>query len=693
MSIPSLFDSYIDETFQRLVQTTGSGAEFADGLGNPITFPTTSTGSLLATASAVGSTITFTKGDGTTFPVTVAAGTGAPGGPFNSIQFNDQGLFNGTANFTYDTGSNTLKVTGSISATQGFTGSLFGTASYANQTLSASYAQSASYSQTASYVANDIITASVNLNTITFTKGNGTTFPITIDTGSGGGGTLTNTGSLLLTASAVDNTITFTKGDGTTFPVVINTGSAITNYVTTSSFNAFTSSVVTTSSFNNFTSSVVSTSSFNSFTASSAISASLALVTASVNLNTITFRKGDGSTFPITVNTGSAITDYVTTASFNSFTSSVVTTSSFNAFTSSVVTTSSFNSYTGSNTSQFAGTASYATTASFVTGSVFTNSNSAASASYAVTASYALNGGVTQIVAGPNITISPTTGLGQVTITSTGGGGSNFNTATGSYGSFYDTTIQPITVVGTVYSMSLNTTDISNGVSISGSTAPYSTYIKMQNGGVYDIQFSAQIDKTTGTNAVVYIWLRKNGTDIAETNTAVNIAGGANDKATAAWNWFVNAAAADYFQIVWASTNTNVRLFAAGPNAIDSSPAIPSLIVTANRVDQFLSNTGSFSGSFTGTLIGTASYASTASYIQTLKAGSGSIASFGGSPYTSSIAFTTAYANNLYAVTVTGEDARTWTIESKTSAGFTINTNSSVALTGPVYWISTPFNL
>jgi hypothetical protein len=36
MAIPSLLGSYIDETYQRLVQVSGS--EFADGLGNPITF-------------------------------------------------------------------------------------------------------------------------------------------------------------------------------------------------------------------------------------------------------------------------------------------------------------------------------------------------------------------------------------------------------------------------------------------------------------------------------------------------------------------------------------------------------------------------------------------------------------------------------------------------------------------------------
>ena len=91
-----------------------------------------------------------------------------------------------------------------------------------------------------------------------------------------------------------------------------------------------------------------------------------------------------------------------------------------------------------------------------------------------------------------------------------------------------------------------------------------------------------------------------------------------------------------------------------------------------------------------------ASYALTASYAlnaggSTVKAGSGSVASFGGSPLTSSVTFTSAFSNNSYTVTVTGEDARIWSIQSKTSAGFTINSNSSVALANPAYWMATPF--
>jgi hypothetical protein len=331
------------------------------------------------------------------------------------------------------------------------------------------------------------------------------------------------------------------------------------------------------------------------------------LLTASVLLNTITFIKGDGSTFPITVNTGSGGTvsgDYVTTSSFNAFTAS------YNTFSSSYNTGSFSGSFTGS----LFGTASFAT-----------------SASQAVSASYASNGGVTQLLAGPNITLSPTNGLGQVTITSTGGGGGSFNTATGSYGSFYSTQTQT-NVAGTARSMSLNVTDITNGVSISGSTNPYNTYIKTQNAGVYDIQFSAQVDKTDSGTDEIWIWLRKNGTDINDSATSIQLVGNGAHY-VAAWNFFVNAAANDYFQLMWYSPDANVRLHAEP--AFGVVPGIPSLIVTANRVDQFLSNTGSFSGSFTGNLIGTAT---TASYV------SGSVFTSTNPALSASYALTASYA-------------------------------------------------
>jgi hypothetical protein len=62
----------------------------------------------------------------------------------------------------------------------------------------------------------------------------------------------------------------------------------------------------------------------------------------------------------------------------------------------------------------------------FGTASFAVSSSRAVSSSFATTASYAVNGGVTKIIAGTNVTISPANGLGQVTINSSGGGGSTF---------------------------------------------------------------------------------------------------------------------------------------------------------------------------------------------------------------------------------------------------------------------------
>jgi len=72
-----------------------------------------------------------------------------------------------------------------------------------------------------------LITASATNNIITFTKGDGSTFPVTVNTGSGGGGGVTpsETGSFYYSSSVNLNTITFHQGDGTTESVTVNTGS------------------------------------------------------------------------------------------------------------------------------------------------------------------------------------------------------------------------------------------------------------------------------------------------------------------------------------------------------------------------------------------------------------------------------------------------------------------------------------
>jgi len=90
--------------------------------------------------------------------------------------------------------------TGSVSSLNGYTGSLFGTSSWSTNAISSSLA------------VQNLVTASVSLNTITFTKGDGTTFPIVVNTGSGGGGgggvTINNNvDDYIVTATGTSNTL------------------------------------------------------------------------------------------------------------------------------------------------------------------------------------------------------------------------------------------------------------------------------------------------------------------------------------------------------------------------------------------------------------------------------------------------------------------------------------------------------
>lgn len=148
------------------------------------------------------------------------------------------------------------------------------------------------------------------------------------------------------------------------------------------------------------------------------------------------------------------------------------------------------------------------------------------------------------------------------------------------YGSFYHTVSMNLLASGSIYSMSLSTTDFANGVSIGGASKSEITFA---NPGVYDIQFSAQITKTSGTKSNVYIWLDQNGSSVPNTNTDVTLAGGSGDRVVAAWNFFVKTTTPnEYAKLMYAGIVGNVQfLYETGSGVI---PAIPSLIVTVNRV-------------------------------------------------------------------------------------------------------------
>ncbi len=170
------------------------------------------------------------------------------------------------------------------------------------------------------------------------------------------------------------------------------------------------------------------------------------------------------------------------------------------------------------------------------------------------------------------------TGVSTLTGLVRGNGTGAFTPAT--YGSFYDLTNQIAAAADSATAMQLNTTDFASGVSVQNNSQ-----LRFTSGGIYNIHFSAQIDRNAGTAAQrLKIWLRKNGVNVPASATELIVSGGVGTTASvASWNFFQNLNATDQIEIMWSVTNPQVFLAFSPATSTPSRPAIPSLIVTVNQ--------------------------------------------------------------------------------------------------------------
>lgn len=143
----------------------------------------------------------------------------------------------------------------------------------------------------------------------------------------------------------------------------------------------------------------------------------------------------------------------------------------------------------------------------------------------------------------------------------------------GRYGVFSDSTTQTAAVINTAYPMSFDTTELSNGVYIGTPTSR----IYVDRPGVYNFQFSAQLDQAAAAAHNVYIWADINGTTQDRTGSKVTLVGN-NAAVIAAWNFVFNMNEGDYFRLMWSTDNINCQITAAAAAA--PVPAIPSVILT-----------------------------------------------------------------------------------------------------------------
>ena len=77
------------------------------------------------------------------------------------------------------------------------------------------------------------------------------------------------------------------------------------------------------------------------------------------------------------------------------------------------------------------------------------------------------------------------------------------------YGAFSNNTDQTAPSAGTTAVVLFDTTEESNGIYLSNSTR-----INVRNAGIYNIQFSLQLQNSTNDGQYADVWFRVNGTDV-----------------------------------------------------------------------------------------------------------------------------------------------------------------------------------
>lgn len=169
--------------------------------------------------------------------------------------------------------------------------------------------------------------------------------------------------------------------------------------------------------------------------------------------------------------------------------------------------------------------------------------------------------------------ITSGSGANLITLDSTNG----YITYKRVYGQWqYNTTVTPV-AANTAYVFPIGTQDFASVATV-GSTSR----IIPGKAGLFNLQFSVQVNNAdNGSEHFAYIWLRKNGSDVAGSMGRVGVV--KNGDNIASWNYFVDPGnTTDYFEIAYAVDNTQITFPSYASTAF--GPATATIITTITPV-------------------------------------------------------------------------------------------------------------
>ena len=194
-------------------------------------------------------------------------------------------------------------------------------------------------------------------------------------------------------------------------------------------------------------------------------------------------------------------------------------------------------------------------------------------------------------------------------------------------------------------------------------TGTMTSQIVCANTGIYNLQFSSQLDKSDAGVDIANFWLRKNGTDVPYSAGNLSLQGNSPAYMMAAWNYVIQLVAGDIIELYWASPDANMSIYS---ETVQTSPyphpAVQSTILTITQQSGIMAGTGitainSLTGAAQTIVAGTSGTdfaVSSTGTTHTLNLPTASATNRGALSTTDWTNFNTAYTNRITSLTTTG---------------------------------------
>lgn len=149
------------------------------------------------------------------------------------------------------------------------------------------------------------------------------------------------------------------------------------------------------------------------------------------------------------------------------------------------------------------------------------------------------------------------------------------------YGKYLSNQTQQPLLANTAYAVTFNNAEIQSGVVIEDQKR-----LRLNQAGLYSFDLRLQVTSTNSSNKNIFIWARVNGVDVNNSATKISVLGtllGNDVEISPSWNFVYSMKQDDYFELMYACTDTNILINA--PTSTTFCPSTPSAVIKVTQID------------------------------------------------------------------------------------------------------------